>query len=801
MTTHVAVSPPPPASHSGAENSTGGTARQKQTRTPLRRRTARCAAVLAACGVLVALLTFTSQLRVTASGWSTTPSPNQQDPADSYLEAVSCTSSSFCAAVGSYYHYSVGIDQTIAEAWDGNQWRWVLTPDVESSDNSLLGVSCISSTWCVAVGSIANSTLVESWNGSTWARVASPNIGTGANQLTAVSCTSSGACSAVGKYVDAGGSSRVLSESWNGSVWALAGAVDAAAGDSLRGVSCSSSTMCVAVGDNSGASLIERWDGSIWSIVSAPNERGGDTLTSVSCASATSCMAVGRYTDPSRNLAQTWILSWNGSVWSVVPSPNVSGDDNGLAAVVCTLATACTATGAFTDPFTAKSQTLVEVWDGSAWSVAATPSPGSQFNYLNGVSCITSSACVSVGYFDDPTSGLAGTLVESSLGSVWSVTTSPDAQVEIMNRLMGVSCSSASSCVAAGFYQDNGAGADHALIASWNGSVWSIAAVPYDAHETVLTSVSCSAPGLCMAVGFYEAVLGSSASTTTFIEQETASGWARTSSPNGGSAGNQLNGVSCVSSNSCTAVGSYVSANGVAQTLVETWNGTAWSIVSSPNNGAGGNQLSAVSCVSTTFCTSVGGYTNAVGIGQTLVEAWNGSVWSIVASPNNGSTTDGLSGVSCPTTIWCAAVGTSLTTANAAQPLMESWNGSSWAVMPSPPTNATDASLAGISCVSTAECVAAGSDDNGGLRSFTLIEALNGASWSIQTSPSPGSSFDALAGVSCTSSLGCTAIGWMTDSHGYTQTLVVTGSPTSPPPTPSATPTPTPTPGKHHRHH
>jgi hypothetical protein len=74
-------------------------------------------------------------------------------------------------------------------------------------------------------------------------------------------------------------------------------------------------------------------------------------------------------------------------------------------------------------------------------------------------------------------------------------------------------------------------------------------------------------------------------------------------SPNQGTGNNVLSGVSCAAASSCVAVG-YYRAGG--NTLVESWNGTAWSVVSSPSPGTHLNELADVSCVSTVSCTAVG---------------------------------------------------------------------------------------------------------------------------------------------------------------------------------------------------
>ena len=60
-----------------------------------------------------------------------------------------------------------------------------------------------------------------------------------------------------------------------------------------------------------------------------------------------------------------------------------------------------------------------------------------------------------------------------------------------------------------------------------------------------------------------------------------------------------------------------------------------WSIVSSPNPGTSPyNFLSGVTCTSASQCWAVGYYVNGSGFGQTLIEQWDGTSWSVVASPN-----------------------------------------------------------------------------------------------------------------------------------------------------------------------
>ena len=101
---------------------------------------------------------------------------------------------------------------------------------------------------------------------------------------------------------------------------------------------------------------------------------------------------------------------------------------------------------------------------------------------------------------------------------------------------------------------------------------------------------------------------------------------------------NVLSGVSCTSASFCMAVGDYVDSSGVTQTLAEKWNGTTWSLVTSPNSSSTqANVLSGARCTSSTVCFAVGDYVNAAGHAQTLIEKWNGATWTRMTSPNNAA--------------------------------------------------------------------------------------------------------------------------------------------------------------------
>jgi hypothetical protein len=80
-----------------------------------------------------------------------------------------------------------------------------------------------------------------------------------------------------------------------------------------------------------------------------------------------------------------------------------------------------------------------------------------------------------------------------------------------------------------------------------------------------------------------------------------------------------------------------------------------WSVTPSPNHGGGDNVLKGVSCASSTSCIAVGYRYHRSDVARTMVESWNGSSWSVVHSPNEGADSSFLYGVTCTDSNNCVA--------------------------------------------------------------------------------------------------------------------------------------------------
>ena len=191
------------------------------------------------------------------------------------------------------------------------------------------------------------------------------------------------------------------------------------------------------------------------------------------------------------------------------------------------------------------------------------------------------------------------------------------------------------------------------------------------------------------------------------------------------------------------------------ESLPPTCNGT-WTVVPSPNPTQQSALLQDVVAVSANDAWAVGNYSNSDGVFLTLAEHWDGSSWSIVSTPNVGSVYDQLYGVSAlgSDDVW--AVGSTEGPSGRIHTLAEHWDGVSWTVVPTPPTPNQATSLAGVNVISPANVWAVGKTTTRGsshrLRirytTGTLIEHWDGHAWSIVPNPMSGAVLAELWSVS-----------------------------------------------------
>ena len=734
--------------------------------------------------VLGAALALPGLARAAPSpGWSIEPSPNSsQTRTHNVLTATACVSDGDCWAVG-YYNLTAGTLQTLVQHWDGASWTVAPSPNTGSTQSNVLrGVACAAANDCWAVGSYSEPgspqrTLALHWDGVAWTRVASPNSGDGDyNYLNGVACASASACWAVG-YRSVGSGFQTLTLRWDGSAWSIVASANGAAASQsfLDAVACASATDCWAVGwfvsavTGFNQTLVQRWNGSAWAAIASPNALASthNDLHGIACAAASDCWAVGSASNGSAR--QTLALRWNGTAWAQVTSPSTAPTvDNALVAVACRAATDCWAVG----NGGAVPQTLALRWDGGAWAIAGTPNAGTaQDNSLRGVACAGATGCWAVGSHDD---GLLQALALAWGGSVWTAGAAANVPASQNNTLIGVTCASASDCWAVASYFNGSV--QQTLIERWDGTAWRVVPSPNTSagESNILYDVSCTPAGVCWAVGY---ALGLTAWQPLALRWDGAA-WTIVPMPGTSTVLDHfITGVTCPSPTSCLAVGFYNDGS-VYRTLALRWDGAQWAVVPSANTAADQeNRLARLSCVSATDCWAVGLYKVDGFRERTLIEHWDGGAWSIVASPNTAALENNyLEDVACVATDDCWAVGAARTGGpGTGQPLIQRWDGTAWSIAYAPQPTAEPQYnynfVKGITCPTATECWAVGDTFSAG-SAHTLVLHLAGGAWSVVESPnSSATQNNRLVAVGCASALACWAVGYYTDDAGILHTL------------------------------
>ncbi len=367
--------------------------------------------------VLLIVLTATSAGTGTAEasmhrackGWKLISSPTPSGAQGTALNQVAVISENDIWAVGDSYGGS--ISQTLIEHWDGGKWSIVSSPNIGSDSNYLTGVAAVSTSnvWTVGTYMGSKKTLIEHWNGQSWSIVSSPNIGSDVNYLAGIAAVSANNIWAVGLHENIDDSDQTLIEHWDGSKWSIISSPNHGSDfNYLTGIAAVSANNIWAVGGyasapRTGQTLIEHWDGSKWSIISSPtigDNTAYSNLAEVAAVSANNIWAVGLHSDTG-GADQTLIEHWNGRTWSIVPSPNSRLRDNDLTGIAAVSTSDIWTVGVRFNGNSAKNirYTLIEHWNGRAWSIVPSLSPGSAVNYLTGVAAGSAGRVWAVGYY------------------------------------------------------------------------------------------------------------------------------------------------------------------------------------------------------------------------------------------------------------------------------------------------------------------------------------------------------------------------------------------------------------------
>jgi hypothetical protein len=196
-----------------------------------------------------------------------------------------------CVGVG--YQQVQGYPEGTPETWALQQGKWTsATVSAGAAQHRLQGISSPQAGECIAVGvrivGSSTSGFAEQLRAGSWASMALPS---GAPSLSSVSCVSDTWCMAVGGT----GTGMGTVDLWNGSDWTESAAATAPTPDGLDAVSCLDIDHCMAVGFSESTPLAESWNGSAWTVTtqSATYYQASSDLASVSCPSVSFCAAVG----------------------------------------------------------------------------------------------------------------------------------------------------------------------------------------------------------------------------------------------------------------------------------------------------------------------------------------------------------------------------------------------------------------------------------------------------------------------------------------------------------------------------
>lgn len=208
--------------------------------------------------------------------------------------------------------------------------------------------------------------------------------------------------------------------------------------------------------------------------------------------------------------------------------------------------------------------------------------------------------------------------------------------------------------------------------------------------------------------------------------------------------------------------------------FAEVLTGTKWEIVGTAKLPPGTYaSLSSVSCSRAGSCVAVGSYLaaaqRALATQPPLVEAYNGSTWALEKTPVISGRLSFLTTVSCapgavPTS--CTAVGSQSVDNKIAGPLVYRSEGDHWRVLNTPGIPPSGPGLAAVSCPQPTSCMAIGSEGS----AFSALDNSN--KWSTVPVAKLATRYAALSGISCAGKIDlCEAVGYFYGGPTPTATL------------------------------
>lgn len=402
-----------------------------------------------------------------------------------------------------------------------------------------------------------------------------------------------------------------------------------------------------------------------WHIVAGANISPlTGSLQGVAAIAADDVWAVGGTYDASTQVGDTLAEHWNGTSWSIVPTPNPNPVTHPpfaeLDSVAATASNDVWAVGAYYNNYGAQA-TLIEHYDGTSWSIIPSPNMSLTGDELYSVAAISKSDAWAVGIFD----GVVNSEVTPQTytlhwnGTQWNAISSPN-EANSSNELESIGAVSSTDVWAVGSWGPVSGNGGGALIEHWNGSQWSILPAPMATPSPGLTAMAVVSASNVWAVG----AAAASGQERTAYEQWNGSRWTIVPSPSPTIA--YLDGVAAIPGNlQLWAVGYTAIASTITYaTLIEQYTPSAgWTQIVSPNLNYGtlSNQLYSVTAISATEAWAVGSTRDQYGNYEPLIlhyvntgspPPWRGS--AAPTQPSAGTATPGAQGTAhtAPAPYW-----------------------------------------------------------------------------------------------------------------------------------------------------
>ena len=275
--------------------------------------------------------------------------------------------------------------------------------------------------------------------------------------------------------------------------------------------------------------LADHWDGEAWTaelVPSPPSEFR--VLLDVAAAGPDDVWAVGEWLQDEPYGPHPLVVHWDGSSWSVVPTPDPGGGLQGVTAIA--------PDDVWAVGHDSTESNLTMHWNGSSWSVVPAPRIGDRANFLTAVAGSATDDVWAVGFRFKSSSSSATTTLHWD-GAQWRRVASPNGDME-SSSLFGVAADRSGKAWAVG---DTGNGATgHPLILRWGGGAWKVVRdPPLSERSAVLADVAIRGPGDVWAVGSRY----NGRRWLTLVERWDGDRWSVVPSPSPSPDANELHGV------------------------------------------------------------------------------------------------------------------------------------------------------------------------------------------------------------------------------------------------------------------